>query len=203
MARGTITADGPKSLLIACGALAKEIVDLIRLNRWTHLEVTCLPAIWHNTPDKIPDGVARKIREARGRYDRIFVAYGDCGTGGRLDRLLEAEGVERIAGPHCYAFYRGLDGFAAMSEAEPACFYLTDYLLRHFDRLIIQGLGLDRHPELLPDYFGNYEKLIYLAQTEDPRQQAEAERAAERLGLRYQYLFAGYGELGSFLRAAS
>ncbi len=192
----------PTTLLIACGALAREVVDVIRLNGLSHVSVTCLPAIWHNTPDKIPEGVRRKIGEARGNYDRILVLYGDCGSGGLLDQLLEKEGVERIDGPHCYAFYSGVDDFLAEADADPTCFYLTDYLARHFDRLIIEGLGLDRHPELLPSYFGNYTTLVYLAQTEDPDLEAKARAAAERLGLAYRYHFTGYGELGSFIRAA-
>ena len=193
----------PTTLLIACGALAREVVDVIRLNGWSHFSVTCLPAIWHNTPDKIPEGVRRKIAEARGHYDRILVLYGDCGSGGLLDRVLEEEGVERIDGPHCYAFYSGVEDFLAEADADPACFYLTDYLARHFDRLIIEGLGIDRHPELLPMYFGNYTTLVYLAQTEDEALQAKAEAAAQRLGLAYRYHFTGYGELGSFIEAAS
>jgi Protein of unknown function (DUF1638) len=193
----------PKTLLIACGALAREVVDVIRLNGWSHFSVTCLPAIWHNTPDKIPEGVRRKIAEARGRYDRILVLYGDCGSGGLLDRLLEDEGVERIDGPHCYAFYSGVEDFLAEADRDPTCFYLTDYLARHFDRLIIQGLGIDRHPELLPSYFGNYTALVYLAQTDDAALRVKAEAAAERLGLAYRYRFTGYGELGNFIQAAS
>jgi hypothetical protein len=193
----------PTTLLIACGALAREVVDVIRLNGWTHFSVTCLPAIWHNTPNKIPDGVRRKIDEARGRYDRILVLYGDCGSGGLLDRVLEEEGVERIDGPHCYAFYSGVEDFLAEADADPTCFYLTDYLARHFDRLIIEGLGIDRHPELLPTYFGNYTTLVYLAQTEDAGLEAKAAAAADRLGLTYRYHFTGYGELGSFIQAAS
>ncbi|MFQ6017930.1 MAG: DUF1638 domain-containing protein [Kiloniellaceae bacterium] len=191
-----------RTLLIACGALAREVVELIRLNRFSHLTVTCLPANWHNTPDKIPEAVRRKIRAARAVFARILVLYGDCGTGGLLDKVLEEEGIERIAGPHCYAFYTGLDDFAAMAEADPTGFYLTDYLVRHFERLIIEGLGLDRHPELLPDYFGNYTKLIYVAQTEDKALQAAAEAAAGKLGLAYEYRFTGYGGLGSFLELA-
>jgi len=193
----------PTTLLIACGALAREVVDVIRLNGWTHFSVTCLPAIWHNTPNKIPDGVRRKICEARGNYDRILVLYGDCGSGGLLDRVLEEEGVERIDGPHCYAFYSGVEDFLAEADADPTCFYLTDYLARHFDRLIIEGLGIDRHPELLPTYFGNYTTLVYLAQTEDAGLEAKAKAAADRLGLTYRYHFTGYGELGSFIQAAS
>ena len=193
----------PTTLLIACGALAREVVDMIRLNGWTHFSVTCLPAIWHNTPNKIPEGVRRKIDEARGNYDRILVLYGDCGSGGLLDRMLEEEGVERIDGPHCYAFYSGVEDFLAEADADPTCFYLTDYLARHFDRLIIEGLGIDRHPELLPTYFGNYTTLVYLAQTEDAGLEAKAKAAADRLGLTYRYHFTGYGELGSFIQAAS
>ncbi len=193
----------PTTLLIACGALAREVVDVIRLNGWTHFSVTCLPAIWHNTPNKIPEGVRRKICEARGSYDRILVLYGDCGSGGLLDRVLEEEGVERIDGPHCYAFYSGVEDFLAEADADPTCFYLTDYLARHFDRLIIEGLGIDRHPELLPTYFGNYTTLVYLAQTEDTALEAKAAAAADRLGLAYRYHFTGYGELGSFIQAAS
>ncbi len=196
----TATEGIERTLLIACGALAKEIVDLIRLNGWTHLSVTCLPAIWHNTPEKIPEGVRAKIKAARGNYDRILVLYGDCGSGGLLDEVLAEEGVERIDGPHCYAFFTGLDDFTAMADKDPGCFYLTDYLVRHFDRLIIQGLGLDRHPQLLPDYFGNYSHLVYLAQTDDPGLRAGAEAAAEKLGLAYLYRPTGYGGLESFMR---
>jgi hypothetical protein len=192
----------PRTLLIACGALAREIVDLIRLNGWGHLTVTCLPAIWHNTPERIPEAVRAKVRAARAEYDRVLVLYGDCGTGGQLDEVLAQEGVERIDGPHCYAFYSGVAAFLREAEADPTAFYLTDYLVRHFERLIVQGLGIDRHPELLSDYFGNYTKLIYLAQTEDEGLQARARAAAERLGLAYDYRFTGYGELGRFLAAA-
>ena len=196
-------AGAARTLLIACGALAKEVMELIRLNGWSHLTVTCLPAIWHNTPEKIPEGVRRKIREAKGQYDRVLVAYGDCGSGGLLDEVLREEGVERIEGSHCYAFYSGLQDFETAAEANVACFYLTDYLARHFDRLIIQGLGIDRHPELLPLYFGNYTTLVYLAQTDDAELRAKAEAAAKRLGLDYEYRFTGYGGLGDFLKQAS
>ena len=191
-----------RTLLIACGALAREVVDLIRLNHWPHLGVTCLPAIWHNTPQKIPEGVRQKIRDNRETYDKIFVLYGDCGTGGDLDRVLEEEGAERIEGPHCYAFFSGVEDFIAQAEDDPTCFYVTDYLVRHFDRLIIQGMGIDRHPELLPMYFGNYSKLVYLAQTEDAELQASAEAAAGKINLNYEYRFTGYGGLGQFLQQA-
>ena len=193
----------PKTLLIACGALAREVVELIRLNGWTHMSVTCLPAIWHNRPEKIPEGVRQKIHAARDSYDRILVLYGDCGSGGLLDKVLEEEGVERIDGPHCYAFYSGVGDFVGQAEADPFNFYLTDYLARHFDRLIIAGLGIDRHPELLPLYFGNYKSVVYLAQTEDPELRAKAEAAAKRLGLGFEYRFTGYGELATFMEDAA
>ncbi|MGH6855799.1 MAG: DUF1638 domain-containing protein [Aestuariivirga sp.] len=182
-------------LLIACGALAREIVDLIERNRWTAFDVQCLPAKWHNTPDKIVPGVREKIRAAKGRYKSIFVLYGDCGTGGLLDKLLKEEGVERIDGPHCYAFYSGNEDFASHAEDDVTSFFLTDYLARHFDKLIWAGLGLDRHPELLPMYFGNYTRIVYLAQTRDEDLAKKAMAAANKLGLAYEYRYTGYGEL--------
>ena len=193
----------PRTLLIACGALAREVLALIRLNGWSQMELACLPAHLHNRPQRIPAAVRAKIRKARPHFARILVLYGDCGTGGALDQVLAEEGVERIPGPHCYAFYSGIDDFLAQAEAEPACFYLTDYLVRHFERLIIQGLGLDRHPELLPLYFGNYEKLVYLAQIPDPHLEQQAKAAALRLGLAYERRPTGYGGLQDFLRRAS
>jgi len=193
-------------LLIACGALGREIVDLIELNRWRHFDVECLPAIWHNTPQKIPEGLRQKIRAAKGKYERILVAYGDCGTGGGIDKVLAEEGgIERIEGPHCYAFFSGNAKFAAASEGEDmTVFYLTDYLARHFEKLVWSGLlGLDRHPELLADYFRHYTKVVYLAQTNDPELDAKAEAAAAKLGLAYERRATGYGELSEFMQASS
>ncbi len=192
----------PRTLLIACGALAREVVELIRRNGWRHMTVTCLPANWHNTPQRIPEAVRGKIRAARDSYDRIYVLYGDCGTGGLLDRVLEEEGVERLPGPHCYAFYTGVESFLAMADEDPTCFYLTDYLARHFDRLIIEGLGIDRHPELQDVYFGNYTKLVYLAQSQDAALDRKAREAAARLGLAYEGRQTGMGDLGAFLNKA-
>jgi hypothetical protein len=193
----------PRALFIACGALARELVDLKRMTEWAELTITCLPAHWHNTPQKIVPGVLRKIRSAGTRYDRIYVLYGDCGTGGELDRMLAAEGVERIPGPHCYQMFAGSAAFAERTERDPGEFYLTDYLVRHFDRLIIKGLGLDRYPQLLPDYFGHYTTLVYLAQTADSRLRDKAAKAAERLGLGFEYRHVGYGEVADFVAKAS
>jgi hypothetical protein len=192
----------PRTLLIACGALAREVLALIALNGWSHMTVTCLPAKLHNTPARIPELVRAKIRSGRKRHERIWVLYGDCGTGGGLDRVLEEEGVQRIPGPHCYAFYRGVEAFLAEADVDPTCFYLTDFLVRHFERLEIQGLGIDRHSELLPLYFGNYTTLVYLAQTSDPGLERKAKAAALRLGLSYAHQPTGYGELASFMRQA-
>jgi len=190
-----------RSLVIACGALAREILAVIQQNNWSHLNVTCLPANLHNRPERIPEAVRNKIHAARPDYANIYVAYGDCGTGGLLDTVLQEEGVQRIGGPHCYAFFSGVERFLASADDDPTCFYLTDYLVRHFDRLMIQGLGLDRHPELLSAYFGNYTKIVYLAQSEDEQLKMLAQAAAKRLDLAYEYRFTGYGELQDFLQS--
>ena len=193
----------PAFLVIACGALAREIVALRTLNNWPHMVVQCLPADWHNRPDKIPEGVRAKIRSARGRFTSIFVAYADCGTGGLLDAVLKEEGVERIPGAHCYEFFAGSAQFEALAEAELGTFYLTDFLLQHFERLIIHGLGIDKHPELLPIYFGNYKKLTYLAQVPSDEKTAAGRAAAARLGLAFETHLTGYGELATSLEQAS
>ena len=190
-----------KVLLLACGALGREIVELIERNRWTAFDLQCLPAKWHNTPDRIVPALRDKIREARGNYESIFVLYGDCGTGGELDRLLAEEGIERLEGPHCYAFFSGNETFAETADEDVTAFFLTDYLARHFDKLIWEGLGIDRHPELLPLYFGNYTKIVFLAQTRNEDLASKAMEAAKRLGLAYEYRFTGYGELERDLKA--
>jgi len=193
------------TLLIACGALGREITQLIDVNGWPCFEVQCLPAIWHNHPERITPAMKAKIADAKssGKYGRILALYGDCGTGGMLDRLLEEEGVERIPGAHCYEFFAGSAQFDEMMDEELGTFYLTDYLARYFDRLIIKGFGIDKHPELRDMYFGNYKRLVYLAQTDDPKIDALAEAAAERLSLAYERRQTGYGDLGSFLRINS
>lgn len=189
-------------LVIGCGALGRELVELTRRSGLPALDLTCLPASLHNRPERIPGAVAAAIRRARADgYEQIFVAYADCGTGGRLDAVLEAEGVARLEGAHCYEVYAGRAAFAALHEAEPGTFYLTDYLVRSFEALVIRGLGLDRHPELLPLYFGNYRRLVYLAQTDDPELTARAEAAARRLGLDFERRFTGLGELAPAIAA--
>jgi len=200
LARSSGSADkSDRTLVIACGALAREILALIDRNGWSHLEVTCLPASLHNRPDRIPDRLRNAIAAARGRYRDIVVAYGDCGTAGGIDAVLRESGIERFEGPHCYAAFAGGDAFDSLMDEEPGSFFLTDYLVRQFDTLIIRGLGLDRHPHLLPAYFGNYRRLVYLAQTDDPALTKAAIAAADRLGLAFERRRTGYGALAPFL----
>jgi hypothetical protein len=186
-------------LVIACGALAREILALKALNRWEHLDLQCLPAKLHLWPDRIPDAVEGAVEAARDRYGAIFVAYADCGTGGLLAARCAALGVEMIAGPHCYSFFDGNDAFAARGDSEMTAFFLTDFLVRQFDAFVWRPMGLDRHPELRDMIFGNYERLIYLAQTDDPALDAEAARSAARLGLAYERRVTGYGDLAGAL----
>jgi len=186
-------------MVIACGALAREILALRDLNGWTHLDLQCLPAKLHLWPDRIPDAVEAAVAEARRQYDAVFVAYADCGTGGLLAARCAALGVEMIAGPHCYSFFDGNAEFAARGDAEMQAFYLTDFLVRQFDAFVWRPMGLDRHPDLRDMIFGNYRRLIYLAQTDDPALDAEAERCAERLGLTYERRLTGYGDLTAAL----
>jgi len=171
------------TLVIGCGALANELIALVRANRWTHVDVQCLPASWHNTPDKIAPGVERKIVENRDKYARILIAYGDCGSGGQLDTVLQRHNIERLPGAHCYAFFTGGELFAELAEDELGTFYLTDYLASNFERLILGELGITEHPELRDMYFGNYTRVLYLAQTHNEDCVAAAQRAADAIGL--------------------
>jgi hypothetical protein len=192
---GLAPAGEGRVLLIACGALAREILDLKRLNGWDHLDLACLPAILHNTPDRIPGAVREAVEANRTEYDRVCVVYADCGTGGRLQRLCETLGVEMVAGPHCYAFFDGLETFAQRDEM--TAFYLTDFLVRQFDAFVWRPLGLDRHPQLRDTYFAHYETLVHLAQTDDPALEAQARDHARRLGLRFERRLTGYGDLAT------
>lgn len=180
-------------LVIACGALAREILDICAKNGLQHVDLQCLPAILHNRPDRIGAAVEQAVADHAGRYAQVFVAYADCGTGGQLQTICERLGVAMIPGPHCYSFFEGNAAFAARDEV--TAFYLTDFLARQFDAFVIRPLGLDRHPELREMYFGNYEKLVYLAQTDDPVLTAQAQAAADRLGLRFERRKTGYGDL--------
>lgn len=182
-------------LVLACGALARELAIVSKQAGFDHLDLQYLPSGLHNTPQRIPAAVEERLIAARGHYDEIFVGYGDCGTGGQLDAVLDRYGVQRLPGSHCYEFFTGSDAFAELHDAEPTTFYLTDFLVRQFDRLVWRGLGLDRWPQLLGDYFGNYTRLVYLSQFPTPRLIAEAEEAACRLGLRFEHLPVGTGDV--------
>ena len=191
----------PRVLVVGCGALANELVALTR--DLPNVDITCLPATLHNRPGGIPAAVRERIRRKRGGYDRVFVAYADCGTGGMLDPVIAEEGVERLAGAHCYEFFATTPEFEKIVEDEPGTFFLTDFLARNFDRMVIKGLGIDRHPELLEQYFGNYRRLVYLAQSVDPALDTTARRAARRLGLRYERRQTAYGQLGTTIAAVA
>jgi hypothetical protein len=191
-------------LVIACGAIAREVLAVSRLNQLDHVDLTCLPAIWHVYPARIAPAMREQIRLARAKgYRRIFIGYGECGTQGELDKICAEEGVERIEGPHCYAFFTGNDAFMAGIETEFTAFYLTDLITRQFEAFVIEPLKLDKHPELRDMVFGNYTKIVYLAQTHDPALQEKARWAAEYLRLDYEYRFTGYGDLEPALRRAA
>ncbi|MCB2115397.1 MAG: DUF1638 domain-containing protein [Rhodobacteraceae bacterium] len=186
-------------LLIACGALAREILDLKDANGWDHLDLTCLPAKLHLYPERITEAVTEAVLRHRADYSDIFVAYADCGTGGLLFEKCKELGVEMIHGPHCYSFFEGNIAFAARAEEEMGAFYLTDFLVRQFDAFVWKPMGLDRHPELRDMYFGNYDRLVYQAQTDDPALDAKARDCAARLGLHYERRLTGYGDLKTAL----
>ena len=192
---GLAPAQRGRILLIACGALAHEILALKRVNGWDHMDLQCLPAKLHLWPDRIPAAVAAAVAEGRGAYETVFVVYADCGTGGLLFEKCKELGVEMIEGPHCYSFFEGNATFAEHADSEFTAFYLTDFLVRQFDAFVWRPMGLDRHPELRDMLFGNYEKLVYQAQTDDPALDAKAQEAAQRLGLAYERRFTGYGDL--------
>lgn len=195
---GFSTGSQGRILMIACGALAREILALKEMNGWQHIDLTCLPAILHNSPEKITDAVRASVEKHRPGYETIFVVYADCGTGGQLEKACAELGVEMVAGPHCYSFFEGNADFAHHDD-EITAFYLTDFLARQFDAFVWKPLGLDRHPELASMYFGNYTKLVYQAQTEDPALTAKAKDCADRLGLAFERRFTGYGDLAKTL----
>ncbi|MFQ6548165.1 DUF1638 domain-containing protein [Aestuariibius sp. 2305UL40-4] len=195
--RGLAPSGQGRILIVACGALAREIIELRRVNHWNHMDLQCLPAILHNHPDRIPAAVEAAVLSRSTDYAEVFVAYGDCGTGGRLQALCGRLGISMIEGPHCYSFFEGNAAFAAREEM--TAFYLTDFLVRQFDAFVWRPLGLDRHPDLRDAYFGNYEKLVYQAQTDDTALTAQAQEHARRLGLPFERRFTGYGDLGTSL----
>ena len=200
----TLTHDGlsphgtGRILLLACGALAHEIIALKKANGWDHLDLQCLPAIYHVHPEKIVPAVREAVAAHRPNYDDIFVVYADCGTGGLLQNACAEMGVAMVEGPHCYSFFQGNADFEARDEFTK--FYLTDFLVRQFDAFVRKPLGLDKHPELRDMYFGNYTGLVYQAQTKDPELVKKAREYADELGLAFEHRFTGYGDLEPALR---
>ena len=188
-------------LIIACGALAQEIVQLQTLNGWNHLHLKCLDAELHNRPHLIAGKLREKIAQHRNEYNNIFVAYADCGSGGEIDRVLEDENIERLPGAHCYSFFAGEQRFKEISEQQLGSFYLTDFLAKHFERLVIKGLKLDQHPELRDQYFGNYTRVVYLSQEDNPSVRSLAKNAALFLGLDFEHEHCGYGDLQTGLES--
>jgi hypothetical protein len=189
----------PNTLIIACGALSREIIALTKLNNWQHIKVQCLPADLHNRPQLIPEKVEAMLVKTQDKYSHIFIAYADCGTGGMLDAVCQKYGVERMPGTHCYGFFSGLENFEQMMEEELGTYFLTDFMVRHFDRIIWEGMGLKKNPELLEMYFAHYKRVIYLAQTSDESLLNKARTQAERLGLAFEVRETGYGLLETSL----
>ena len=186
-----------KILLVACGALAREIIALREQHSWTHLDLTCLPAIYHNYPEKITGAVKDAVEKWRDHYEQIFIVYADCGTGGLLKTACDDLGVEMLEGPHCYSFFEGNDAFEERGEV--TSFFLTDFLARQFDAFIWKPLGMDRHPELIDMYFGNYEKMVFQSQSPDPKLLELARSHAEKVGLAFEHRSTGYGDLETSL----
>jgi len=197
------TAKVGKTGLVACGALAREILSIQKQITSDVFDVRFLPAGLHNTPTEIPAAVDDVLRELSTTCSKLLVGYGDCGTAGGLDKVLDKYDATRVEGAHCYAFYLGLEQFDQLQDKEPGTFYLTDYLVRQFDTLVFKPLGLDRHPELRDAYFGNYTRLIYLSQSEDETLSQKAEEAAKRLGLRFEHQNTQFGLLDDFLKGAA
>ena len=191
----------PRLLIIACGALAHEIIHLQKINHWSPVELQCLDAELHNQPKLIPQKLRAVIDKNRWQYERIFIAYGDCGTGGEIDRLIKdyGKGIERLPGAHCYSFYAGEERFRQLSEQQLGTFYLTDFLVEHFDRLVIKGLKLDQHTELRDQYFAGYQLVVYLSQRIDEQLLNKARAAAEFLRLAFRHQHCGYGDLETSL----
>ena len=182
-------------LVIGCGALAEELSALKRANQWTALDIKCLDAALHNRPERIADRLESVLAQHHAEYTNILIAYADCGTGGGVDRVAQQFNAQRLPGAHCYEFYATSPVFAALAEAEPGTFYLTDFLVRHFDRLVIEEMKLDEHPELEEMLFGRYRKVVYLAQGDSSELLDQAERSATRLKLPLEVVTTGYGLL--------
>ena len=196
----TISREQQRVLFLACGALASDVRAIVGVNGWDHIDFEYLPAAFHNRPEKIAPAIDEILSERAERYAHILIGYGDCGTGGALDRLLERfPHAKRLPGDHCYAFFTGVERFLAEHESELGTLYLTDYLVKHQDALIFGALGLTDHPELAEMYFGNYTRVLYIAQDPTPELIESAQICANRLNLEFDQLNVGRGALQSRL----
>ena len=184
----------PTILVIACGALSQELNYLKKINSWKNITIQCLSAELHNTPKLIPIKVKEKLDLMADDFDKVYLAYADCGTGGLLDSLLKDYNIERLPGAHCYEFFAGKNPFLSLTEEELGTFYLTDFLVKHFNRLVVEGLGMDRYPQLKNEYFKNYKKLTYLAQTDSKELKNKAKQYADFLNLEYNFYYTGLNQ---------
>lgn len=183
---------------IICGALGKEVKDIVDRRGWD-VDIYGVSALLHLYPNRIVEELREKLHALRPRYERLVVVYGDCGTTGRLEPVLDEVGASRVRGPHCYEMLAGEELFARISDERPGTFFLTDWLVRNFERAVVRGLGLDRYPELKSMLFGNYEAVLYLRQVPNPRLASKAEEIAAYLGLPLEINDVGLGELESRL----
>ena len=191
--------ENKKRLVLGCGALVYDLLRLLKQNPSISdkVNIQCLPASWHNSPQLIAPGVEDYLSKNAHLYKDVYIAYADCGTGGALDKVLKKYDAKRIDGANCYEFFAGTETFEKLSEEEIGTFYLTDYLVKNFNRIMIKGLGLDKHPELFDVYFEHYKKLVYLAQTENEEWKRDAEKYAKDFGFDYEYRLVGTGSLDS------
>jgi hypothetical protein len=179
---------------VICGALGAEVKDIVDRRGWD-VDIYGLSAMLHLYPARIVEELGEKLRALRPRYERMVVVYGDCGTNGRLAAVLEEVGASQVKGPHCYEMFAGRDLFHQVADDKPGTFFLTDWLVRNFDRAVVRGLGLDRDPELKTMLFGNYEALMFLRQVPSPRLAKRAQEIAEYLELPLEVVDVGLGEL--------
>ena len=186
--------------LVWCGALGREVKDIVDRRGWD-VDLYGVSALLHLYPSRIVDELRDRLRTLRPDYDRLVVVYGECGTTGKLEPVLEEFGAVRLRGPHCYEMFAGEQRFARVAEEHPGTFFLTDWLVRNFDRAVVKGLGLDRHPDLKPMLFGNYEAVLYLRQVPNPRLAEKARSIAAYLGLPLEIDDVGLGELEDRLAA--
>ena len=188
-----------KTLVLACGALAGELVELVKVNGLDDLTVDCLPASLHHKPALIPDALRERLAMSANDFDTILIGYGDCGTNGGIDDVCQEFGATRVPGDHCFEFFAGQPLFAELQEAEIGTFYLTDFFARHFELFVLEPLGIIKHPELEEMYFGNYNKIVYISQVTSEDLMARAKAAADRLNLDFEHHHVGYGDLGTTL----